>query len=166
MITIIAAFADQQVIGINNQLPWHLPADLSHFRTLTWGYPIVMGRKTYESIGKPLPGRENIVLSQTMPDTEGVTVVRDPIELLKHSSDKPLFIIGGAKIYEWFLPYADRMILTRIEKRFEGDAYFPTFSLDHWRVVRSSDEKYDSFSDTYFYFEEWQRTFEVPRYLH
>lgn len=124
MITLIAAVGLTGEIGKANALPWDYPEDLKHFRRVTSGKTVVMGRKTFESIGRPLPNRKNIVLSRTMPETEGITIVRDMKELLRSKED--LMIIGGEEIYFFFIDYADKLIITEIpEVIVDADAYFP-----------------------------------------
>lgn len=129
-IILIAAFADQQVIGKDNQLLWHLSEDLKRFKRLTSGHAVIMGRKTHESIGRPLPDRQNIVLSRE-PHTDPVpdtvfwkTNWRDAVSCA-HSSE--IFVIGGAQIYELALPHADLLYLTRVHGHFEGDTFFPAW---------------------------------------
>ena len=133
-ISLIAALSsNNRVIGLNGNIPWKLKGDLSRFKRLTMGHPIIMGRKTYESIGNPLPGRENIVLSrQEDYQPEGVTVFNHVAQLLSHfnDSEEELFIIGGEKIYEAFLPVATTLHLTFVEGDYEGDAFFPEFNAD------------------------------------
>jgi len=122
-ISLIVAVSRNGVIGANNKLPWHLPADLKRFKQLTMGHPILMGRKTFESIGKPLSGRTNIVITRQKEfQCCGTTVVHSVEEaLLDHENEKEAFVIGGAEIFRQALPFADRIYLTRIEKDFEGD---------------------------------------------
>jgi len=135
------------LIGNNNQLPWHLPADFAHFKSITMGKPIVMGRKTFESIGKPLPGRLNIVLTRD-PDIsfEGVACVSNftDAKALVPDTDE-LMIIGGSTIYEMLMPQVNRMYITYVDAEFEGDAWFPQFDKNKWlekdTVVRPADEK-------------------------
>ena len=136
-----------RLIGNKNQLPWHLPADFAHFKSVTMGKPIIMGRKTFESIGKPLPGRKNIVLSRN-PDIkfDGVVCVKgfdDAVELVTDVDE--LMIIGGSTIYEMLLPRVDRMYFTYVDADFEGDAWFPEFDESQWQevesVTRQADEK-------------------------
>ncbi len=143
----IAAMDRNHLIGNNNQLPWHLPADFAHFKSTTMGKPIVMGRKTYESIGKPLPGRVNIVLSRN-PETqfEGVVCVNCFEDALVAVPDaQEIMIIGGSTIYEKLLPQANRMYLTFVDAEFEGDAWFPDFDDNQWfeseSVMRPADKK-------------------------
>lgn len=148
IVSLIAAMAENRVIGIENRLPWKLPADMKWFREHTLGKPIVMGRKTFESFGaKPLPQRTNIVVTSD-PDyrAEGAVVVHSIDAALKAADSAPeVMIIGGASFYEQMLPRADRIYLTLVHHNFEGDAWFPEFDHTHWRETRriefSADEK-------------------------
>jgi dihydrofolate reductase len=137
MISIIAAMAKNRVIGRDNEMPWHLPADLAHFKQLTWGKPIVMGRKTFESIGRPLPGRENFVISSNQHfKPEGCVVLSSIDEALKQLALEPeVMIIGGSTLYTQCIERADKMYLTRILRTIKGDTYFPEFSEDEWTQV-------------------------------
>ncbi len=134
-ICLIAALAANRVIGINNALPWHLPADLKRFKALTTGHPVVMGRKTHESIGKPLPGRHNLVITRnhdySAPGCEIVHSLDAAIAACRGAQE--IFVIGGAKVYRESLPRAHRLEFTEIRAEFEGDATFPEFSLGQWR---------------------------------
>lgn len=123
-LTAIVAMASNRVIGKDGKLPWHLPEDLKFFKKTTLGHPILMGRKTFESIGKPLPGRRNIVLSRTMPEREGIEVIRDIFEL---RAEGTVFLIGGAQLFETLLPRCESMYLTWVEHPYEGDVIFPPF---------------------------------------
>lgn len=138
-ITLIAAMAAGRVIGKDNAMPWHLPADLRHFKALTLGKPVVMGRKTFESLGRPLPGRHNIVVSRNPQlQLEGVTVVATPEQAIVAAGDvAELMIIGGAQIYRQFLPLATRLELTLIELQVEGDTHFPAYDDGSWQQVSS-----------------------------
>ncbi len=146
-ISIIAAMTPKQVIGVHNQLPWHLPADLKHFKELTLGKPIVMGRKTFESIGKALPGRENIVLTQDKNFSAANIQVMNTLEdvLMLDSPNTELIIIGGANIYKQFLPYTNKLYFTIVHADIEGDAYFPEWKQNEWdeiyREEHPADEK-------------------------
>jgi dihydrofolate reductase len=122
----IVAMSSNRVIGKDGTLPWHIPADLKFFKKTTLGHPILMGRKTFDSIGKPLPGRRNIVLSRTMPPREGVEVIRT-IDELQCADDEQVFLIGGAQLFESMLPQCAGMYLTFIEQAYEGDVIFPAF---------------------------------------
>ena len=140
IISLITAMDRNRLIGINNQLPWHLPADFAHFKSVTMGKPVVMGRKTYESIGQPLPGRTNIVLSRN-PDThyEGVVTVASFEDACKVVPDaEEIMVIGGSAIYEMLMPRVQRMYITYVDGEFEGDAWFPEFSGEDWVEVESS----------------------------
>ncbi len=134
MVSIIVAKSINNVIGINNSIPWHIPADLKMFKRLTNGNTIIMGRKTYESIGKPLPDRFNIVVSSTMSKTEsGILVVKNLDQaILKAPKDKNVFIVGGQRIYEEALNknLVDKLYVTEIEKEFDGDTFFPEINTE------------------------------------
>lgn len=137
MIALIAAMGHNRVIGANGSMPWHLPADLKHFRRLTRGHAVVMGRKTYESIGKPLKGRTNIILSRKADLTiEGCHVAHSVSEAMAFAQD--LFVVGGAELYREFLPHADVLYLTRVDGAFEGDTFFPEFPAEEWELVSVS----------------------------
>lgn len=146
-LAIIVAQAENRVIGNNNKLPWHLPEDLRYFKQVTMSKPIIMGRKTYESIGRPLPGRTNIVISrQEGYAPEGVKVVPSleaAIELAESicviDGAEEVMVIGGAQIYEQALAHADRLYLTQVHASVEGDAWFPVFAMEEWREVGRED---------------------------
>jgi dihydrofolate reductase len=147
IVSIIAAMDRNRLIGNKNQLPWHLPADFAHFKSVTMGKPVIMGRKTFESIGKPLPGRTNIVLSKD-PDTafEGVECVSSFTDALAKVPDaEEVMVIGGSTIYEMLLPQVHRMYFTYVDAEFEGDAWFPEYDEKKWHetesVARPADEK-------------------------
>jgi dihydrofolate reductase len=127
MIKAIVAMAENRVIGNAGVIPWHLPEDFKFFKATTMGHAILMGRKTYESIGKPLPGRENIVLSRTMPETPGVTVIRSLDELKEPTDGRDLFVIGGEEIYRLLLPRVQELYATKVPRQIEGDTHFPDF---------------------------------------
>ena len=137
MISIIVAASTNNVIGVQGELPWKISDDLKRFKALTLGKPIVMGRRTYESIGRPLPGRQNNVITrQAGFDAQGCDVVASPQEALRitHSADE-VFIIGGSEIYALFLPKAHRLYLTRVHASIDGDAYFPDIDEQVWQRV-------------------------------
>lgn len=140
-LTMIAAVASNRVIGGDNQLLWHLPDDLRRFKALTTGHAIIMGRKTFESLPKVLPGRTHYVLSRNegYAVPEGVILCRTPEELMEKLPDDENFIIGGAAVYDMLLPCADKLALTEIEKDYEGDAYFPDFDRSQW--IRTETEE-------------------------
>ena len=122
----IVAMSSNRVIGRDGTLPWHFPEDLKFFKRTTLGHPILMGRKTFDSIGKPLPGRRNIVLSRTMAPREGVEIIADIVDL-RAETDETVFLIGGAQLFESLLPQCDGMYLTWIAQPYEGDTSFPPF---------------------------------------
>lgn len=144
-ISLIAAMDQNRLIGNQNQLPWHLPADLKHFKTLTLNKPILMGRKTYDSIGKPLPNRRNIVLSSQKDITLAGCEVVDSIEAALHMvcNAPELMVIGGRTIYEQTLPIATHLYLTLIKAKFKGDTYFPEWRPHEWTLVDSITQSND-----------------------
>jgi len=135
-LSLIAAMDRNRVIGVDNTLPWHLPADLKYFKAVTMGKPILMGRKTYESIGRPLPGRENIILSrQSHFVARGCTVVCSLKKALAYAEElgaEELMVIGGAQLYASVLPMADRLYITQVDTEVEGDAFFPEINHCQW----------------------------------
>jgi dihydrofolate reductase len=134
-IGIIAALASNRVIGVRNALPWRLPEDLQHFKKLTMGHHIVMGRKTYDSIGRLLPGRTTVILTRD-PDyrLNGAKVAHSLKEAVDTAEgDDEVFFVGGAELYAQALPLADRLYLTEIQRAFEGDARFPEIDAGQWR---------------------------------
>ena len=133
-LSIIVAMSSNRVIGVNNYLPWHLSEDLKHFKTLTTGHTIIMGRKTYESIGKPLPNRRNIVISRNLNAFYGGVEVVHSLEdaFSTSSNDEEVFIIGGSNIYEQSLHLVEHLYITEIKKAFEGDAFFPEIDKSLW----------------------------------
>ena len=145
IISIIAAIGRNNVIGLRNTLPWNLPADMEHFKQLTKGKPIIMGQKTFESIGKPLIGRTNIILTLDKNFTpSGCQIaysIKEALEIVRNS--KEVMICGGESIYRQFLPLADRIYLTLIEGDFEGDAFFPEFDRSSWKEVERVENKLD-----------------------
>lgn len=161
-LSLLVAAAENNVIGKNNQLPWNLPEDLKYFKNKTWGMVLVMGRKTFESLGKPLPGRKSIVITRDKDwkyeNVEVVHSVEDAIEKAKQFGVKEILVLGGAEIFKQVMPQAERIYITRVHHSFEGDAYFPEFSNEDWKLVKShffhADEK-NKYSLT---FEVWERT--------
>lgn len=149
-IALVAAMAANRVIGKDGDMPWHLPAELQHFKRVTLGKPVVMGRTTYESIGRPLPGRTNIVLSrqyqQPFTDANGVIWVSSPQQAIAAAGDaEMLMVIGGGRIYAEFLPLADRLYLTQIKLSTEGDTFFPDYQAHgNWQLLESQLHPADS----------------------
>jgi len=156
ILSLLVAASQNNVIGKNNQLPWHLPNDLKYFKNLTWGMPILMGRKTFDSIGKPLPGRKSIVITRNNDwRHEGVEVVHSIEEAIKKAESfgvKEIFVIGGAEIFKTSLQDADKIYLTRIHQEFDGDVYFPDVTKDEWQLTSerfcTADEK-NAYDHTY-----------------
>jgi dihydrofolate reductase len=136
MISLILAMGRDRSIGYKNKLPWHLPKDLAYFKKVTMGHPVLMGRKTFESIGKPLPGRTNIVATQNQDFRfAGVETVHSPEEAVRKYGDEEVFVIGGAEIFRLFLPAADRIYLTWIDAEFPADTFFPAVEESEWRLI-------------------------------
>jgi dihydrofolate reductase len=149
ILSLLVATDEKNVIGKDNKLPWHLPNDLKYFKNLTWAMPILMGRKTFDSIGKPLPGRKSIVITRSEDwKHEGVEVVHSvdqAIEKAKQSGVKEIFVIGGAEIFKTSFDQAFRIYRTFIHHSFDGDVYFPEIEEKDWQLVSkrycSADEK-------------------------
>ncbi|MCC9165709.1 dihydrofolate reductase [Pontibacter harenae] len=142
MLAIVVAVADNNVIGKNNQLIWHLPADLRHFKQLTMSHPMLMGRKTFESIGKPLPGRTTIIITHQQDyQQEGCIVTHSVQEAIEQAKklDETITVVGGAQIYKEILPQIDTVYLTRIHHTFEGDTFFPELNEQEWEEVSRED---------------------------
>lgn len=141
-ISLIVAMASNRAIGLNNQMPWHLSADLKRFKQITMGHPIIMGRLTFEAIGRPLPGRTNIIVSRNPSYQQEGYVIVDSIEAaINHGcrlADE-VFVIGGATLYEATLPLADSLYITQINQDFEGDTFFPDFDRNNWTEVARED---------------------------
>jgi dihydrofolate reductase len=146
MISMIAAMTADRVLGNENQLPWHVPADQKNFKKVTTGHVVVMGRKTFDSMGRPLPKRRNIVVSRSMKAKENVEVYGNIETALERAGEQgdDVFIIGGAQIYEQCLAYADTMHLSYINGSYPGDAFFPEFEESDWEVIE--DEDYEAYT--------------------
>ena len=141
-VTMVVAIGENNAIGKNNELLWYLPKDLRHFKTITSGHTVIMGRKTYESVGKPLPKRRNIIITRntelTVDGAEVVHTIEDALELCK--SDEEVFIIGGAEIYKMAMKHTDKIFLTVVHESFEADAFFPEIDRNLW--VETAAEKH------------------------
>ena len=140
MLSIIVAIANDNVIGKDNKLIWHLPEDLKRFKSLTTEHTIIMGRKTFESLGRILPNRKHVILCNDMEmniDNENVEILEDISMLKKYiDSDEENFVIGGATIYKLLMPYADKLYITKINESFDGDVYFPEVNENEWQEVK------------------------------
>src|SRR5450631_604012 len=135
-ITVLAAVGANLVIGRAGDMPWHLPQDLAHFKATTMGHTMVMGRKTYDSIGRALPGRRTVVITRQQGwHAPGVEVAHSLAEALALAGPTEVFVVGGSEVYRQAMPFADRMMLTEIEQSPEGDIFFPTFEPDNWHEI-------------------------------
>ncbi|MBU0489948.1 MAG: dihydrofolate reductase [Bacteroidetes bacterium] len=159
LISIIVAIAHNNVIGNNNQLIWHLPADLKRFKQITTGHHIVMGRKTWESIGKPLPGRISVVITRNADyKAEGAIVVSDLHQAIQVArADTEIFIIGGGEIYKQFLPLVDKLLITRVETGFGGDTFFPEIKQNEWTLQSETHFEPDEKNQWRYVFQEYHR---------
>lgn len=158
IISLIAALAADRVIGMENAMPWHLPADLAWFKRNTLNKHVIMGRKTFESIGRPLPGRHNIVLSSRPGSETGVTWATSLDEALAAAGDVPeVMVMGGGRIYTQFLARANRMYLTHIDAEVGGDTYFPNYQPDEWEISFSEFHDADALNSHSYCFEILER---------
>lgn len=155
MISLIVAHDKKHVIGYENKMPWHLPGDLKYFKEMTMGKPVIMGRKTFESIGRPLPGRRNIIITRNEAYTaEGIEVVGSLEAALKMAKDAPeIMVIGGAQIFEQVMPIADKLYITLINHEFNGDTYFPQYDSWHKSSCREPIEATEGYTFQYCIFE-------------
>lgn len=163
LVSLIVAVSENCVIGRGGGLPWRLSADLKRFRRLTMGHTIIMGRRTWESIGRPLPGRQTIVVSRQAgydPNAEvGVAASLDrAIELAKEFGDSEVFIVGGAELYREALPRADRLYLTRVSANVDGDTLFPEVAWSNWRLLESRTQHPDEENEYRCEFQSYERS--------
>jgi len=165
IISMIAAMDENRLIGADNALPWHLPADFRHFKQVTMAKPIIMGRKTFESIGRPLPGRKNIVLTRGEFSHEGVVTVSTIDEALREASQdtdaEEVMIIGGANLYQQMIGKADKLYLTHVKTACDGDAWFPEVDMREWEVVSQQSVLADENNNYDFDIVEYQRRVSV-----
>lgn len=162
LISLIAAASENNVIGNNNQLPWHLPTDMKYFKNTTWGMPVIMGRKTFESMNnEPLPGRMNIVFTmQKDYKANGAAVVNDWKDAMFVANDgdcKEVFVIGGGEIYKEAIDKADRIYMTRVHATVEGDAFFPEIDEKKWKLISKRDCPADEKHKYSYTFEIWKK---------
>ena len=159
MISLVVAAAENNAIGKNNQLLWHLPKDLKFFKNTTWGMPVIMGRKTYESVNKPLPGRFNIVITrQTGWQADGVIVATDLQDALKKAAEtncKEFFVIGGGEIYKQAIEIADKIYITRVHATLDGDTFFPVIDESKWQLTSNQDFEADEKHQYAYSFQTW-----------
>lgn len=159
LLSIIVAMDKNRVIGKDNDLPWRLSADLQHFKKITMGKPIVMGRKTYDSIGRPLPGRENIILTRDSSfKAEGCTIMHSLDEIFEYCEDQEeIMIMGGATLYEVTLKLANKLYITEVHAEVEGDTWFPEIDFNNWTETSREDYKADEKNDFNFSFVQFER---------
>ena len=161
IISLIVAAATNNAIGKDGKLPWHLPNDMKHFKNITWGMPIVMGRKTFESLGKALPGRKNIVISrQPGWKADSVIIVKnieDALFVVKEADAREVMVIGGGEIYKTIFPKARRIYLTRIEAEPEADTFFPSIKPEEWHLMSQQDHEADAKNAYNYSFQVWER---------
>ncbi|MFI5187961.1 MAG: dihydrofolate reductase [Chitinophagales bacterium] len=160
-ISFIVAVSENNVIGKDNNLPWHLPADMKYFKNVTWAMPVIMGRKSFEALGKPLTGRKNIVITRNKNwKADGVEVVPgidQAIALASQTDAKEIFITGGAEIFKAAFPFADKIYLTRIHGNFDGDSFFPEWKPNEWKLASNRDCEPDEKNLYALSFQVWER---------
>ena len=161
IISLIVAAAQNDVIGKNGQMPWHQANDTQYFKNITWGMPVIMGRKTFQSLGKALPGRKNIVITR-QPDwkAEGVVIVKnleDALFVARETDAKEVMVIGGGEIYRLAFEKADRIYLTRIKAEPDGDTFFPHLDTKDWRLISSDDHEVDEKNQYAYSFQVWEK---------
>jgi dihydrofolate reductase len=161
VITLVVAASKNNAIGKDNQLPWRLPNDMKYFKNVTWGMPVLMGRKTFESLGTALPGRKNMVLTrQSKWKAKDVVVVKDfddAIFLTREMDVKELMVIGGGEIFKAVFEKADRIHITRVDGEFEADAFFPVIDPVKWKLVSKSDHEADANHKYNYSFQVWEK---------
>lgn len=158
-IALVVAAAENNVIGKNNQLLWRLPNDTKFFKNTTWGMPVIMGRKTFDSLGKPLAGRTNVVITRqknwTAPGAQVVSTLQEAIAAAADTDAKEAYVIGGGEIYALALPLAQRIYLTRVHTTLDGDAYFPEFDQQQWELLSNLDFPVDEKHAYAYSFQVW-----------
>ena len=159
--SIIVAASENNVIGKDNRLPWHLPADLKYFKNTTWGLPIIMGRKTFESIGKPLPGRKNIIITRNNDyKAEGaavVTSIAGAMNVAESLDVKEIFIIGGAELFNSTMNLAQKIYLTRVHTTVDGDVFFPELNRNNWEMTSEINMEPDEKNEFPLSFQVWEK---------
>lgn len=161
ILSFVVAASTNNVIGKHNKLLWHLPNDMKFFKNITWAMPVIMGRKTFDSLGKPLPGRLNIIITRRINwEPAGVTVVHtleEAINAVSAADYKEAYIIGGGEIFQSAMPHADRIYLTRIDAVLDGDAFFPEINEQQWRMVSVQSFAPDDKHAYAYHFQLWER---------
>ena len=161
MISLIVAAAENNAIGKSNAMLWHLPEDLKFFKNTTWGMPVIMGRKTFEAVGKPLPGRTNIIVTSNekwqAENTITTTSIEDAIKVANETNAKEIFITGGGEIYKQALLIADKVYLTRVHTIIDGDAFFPELDANTWEIIFEKHVKANEKNRFDMTFQTWKR---------
>lgn len=161
IISFVVAAATNNAIGKDGKLPWHLPNDMKHFKNVTWGMPVVMGRKTFESLGKALPGRKNIVITRqpglNLAGTVTVQKIEDALFVAKQTDAKEVMVIGGGEIYKTLFDKAKRIYLTRVEAEPEADTFFPVLHPKEWHLVSQQIHEADEKNAYNYSFQLWER---------
>ncbi len=161
IISLVVAAATNNAIGKDGQMPWHLPNDMKHFKNVTWGMPVVMGRKTFESLGKVLPGRKNIVITRqpgwNATGTVAVQKIEDALFVAKQTDAKEVMVIGGGEIYKALFDRAKRIYLTRVEAEPEADTFFPSLHPKDWYLISQKNHEADEKNDYNYSFQVWER---------
>jgi dihydrofolate reductase len=161
LISLVVAASTNNVIGKNNQLLWSLPNDMKFFKNTTWAMPVLMGRKTFESLGKPLPGRLNVVITRQKDwKPEGVTIVHslnDAIKAASAADYKEAFIIGGGEIFKESMTLADKIYMTRVDAELDGDAFFPVIDKTQWQLISEDSRTADAKHVYSYHFQLWQK---------
>jgi dihydrofolate reductase len=160
-ISLVVAAATNNAIGKEGQMPWHLPNDMKHFKNVTWGMPVVMGRKTFDSLGKPLPGRKNIVITRqqgwSAEGTVAVKNIEDALFVARQADVHEVMVIGGGEIYKALFEKAKRIYLTRVHAEPEADTFFPVIHPDQWHLVSQQNHEADEKNDYNYSFQVWER---------
>lgn len=160
IISLVVAAAQNNAIGKNGQMPWHLAGDMKYFKNITWGMPVIMGRKTFESLGTPLPGRKNIVITRQDLRADGIVIVKnldDALFVANETDAKEVFVIGGGEIYRLAFEKAKRIYLTRVKGEPEGDTFFPELDRKDWYLVSEEDHDADEKNNYGYSFQVWER---------
>lgn len=161
IISLVVAAATNNAIGKDGQLPWHLPNDMKHFKNVTWGMPVIMGRKTFESLGKALPGRKNIVITRQQnwkqEGTVAVKSIDDALFVATATDANEVMVIGGGEIYKALFDKAKRIYLTRVEAAPEADTFFPVIHPEHWKLISQKNYEADEKNDYNYSFQLWER---------
>lgn len=161
IISLVVAAATNNAIGKDGTMPWHLPNDMKHFKNVTWGMPVIMGRKTFESLGKALPGRKNIVITRQVDwsavSTVPVKSIDDALFVAKETDAKEVMVIGGGEIYRALFDKAKRIYLTRVEAEPDADTFFPSLDPQHWHLVSQRNHEADEKNAYNYSFQVWER---------